>query len=107
MALGAADRQTHESSGHRLNRHDGEFTGIFVVSHDPAASEETQCEYVIGPGIDSGSYPDAGHLSSLIAVPSQLRTDELVIRHVPVDGMDYPVAPEMDPGLGIHPFIDV
>jgi hypothetical protein len=75
--------------------------------YDTSASQKPQREHVFRLGIDAGPYTDPGYLGSLVAVPGQLCPDKFVIRHVLIQGMDYPVPPKMDSGLSVQPLIYV
>jgi hypothetical protein len=108
VALGAADRQSHEGGGNRLDGRERQLTTVLVVADHVAACQEPQRKLVVEPGFDAATDTDRGHLGADGgAVTRQLRADELVVGEVVVEGTDHPVAPEMDPGRGGHSLVDV
>src|SRR5262249_792852 len=75
---------------------------------DSAAREETEGKDIVWAWLQPRAAADGLHGGALgSAIAGQLSADELVIRDVGVDGVDYPITPIMDPGRGVHALFSV
>ena len=108
VALGAADGQAHERGGHRLDGRDRQLLAILAVADDGAAREEAEREQVVRPRLDAARgrrWPTSG--SGSLTDSRSTGCARTGRRQIVVEGVDHPIAPEIDAGRGDHPLVDV
>ena len=108
VALGAADRQPHESRRDGLDSGNRQLIALGAVAEHGATGQKTEREEVIGPGFLARTMAGGRHLrANGGAVTGQLRADKLVVGQVVIERLEDPVAPQINARLRGHLLVHV